>query len=125
MTRGVSSSSNAIRGEGLREAIRRRAEQIYIDSGRIPGRDCENWAKAEREVCRERTIPLTFGRNAVIIKVDGVEFVGEFDRDHTGGYVPGEFKPGAAVSVRFEGNQMFVRRANGKELFTCVVKKIG
>jgi hypothetical protein len=125
MITGVSTSANAVGGEGLREVIRRRAEQIYIESGRIPNRDCENWAKAEREVCRERTIHLALGKNAVIIKVNGVEFVGEFDRGDAGGYVPGEFKPGAAVSVRFEGNKMFVRRTNGEELATCVVKKIG
>jgi len=34
----------------LHEAIRRRAEEIYVRSGRIPGRDVENWAQAEREI---------------------------------------------------------------------------
>ena len=34
------------------------------------------------------------------------------------GYIPGEFGSGAAVSVRFEGDKMFVRRKNGKELET-------
>lgn len=33
------------------EAIRRRAEEIYIRNGRIPGRDNENWAQAEQESC--------------------------------------------------------------------------
>ena len=32
------------------EAIRRRAEEIYIRNGRIPGRDVENWAQAEQEI---------------------------------------------------------------------------
>jgi hypothetical protein len=39
----------------LREAIRRRAEEIYVRNGRIPGREVENWVQAEKEILREAT----------------------------------------------------------------------
>jgi hypothetical protein len=114
-----------VRGEDLREAIRQRAEQIYIESGRIPGRDNENWAQAERELRSQRASLIAPGKNAVVVKVDGVGFIGEFDKEASGGYIPGEFKAGGAVSVRFEGDRMFIRRPNGKELATRVVKRVG
>ena len=41
----------------LQEAIRRRAEEIYIRNGKIPGHDLENWAQAEHEIMREFTEP--------------------------------------------------------------------
>jgi hypothetical protein len=114
-----------VRGEDLREAIRQRAEQIYIESGRIPGRDNENWAQAERELRSQRASLIAPGKNAVVVKVDGVGFIGEFDKEASGGYIPGEFKAGGTVSVRFEGDRMFIRRPNGKELATRVVKRVG
>jgi len=40
-----------------REAIRHRAEELYIRNGRLPGRDLENWAQAEREILRESAEP--------------------------------------------------------------------
>src|ERR1019366_8201076 len=39
------------------EAIRQRAEEIYIRNGRIPGRDMENWAQAEQEILCESAKP--------------------------------------------------------------------
>jgi hypothetical protein len=36
-----------------------------------------------------------------------------------------EFGKGKVVPVRFAGNKMFVKRPNGKELETTIVKKIG
>ena len=35
------------------ELTRRRAEEIYIRNGRIPGRDVENWTQAEEEIRAE------------------------------------------------------------------------
>lgn len=35
--------ATAVSHEELQESIRRRAEDIYVRSGRIPGRDVENW----------------------------------------------------------------------------------
>jgi hypothetical protein len=37
----------------MKEAIRIRAEEIYIRNGRIPGRDLDNWTQAETEILRE------------------------------------------------------------------------
>lgn len=52
------------------EAIRRRAEEIYIRSGRIPGRDVENWVQAESEILREAEERAS-RQTAVVVKVDG------------------------------------------------------
>ena len=107
----------------LHEAIRRRAEEIYMQSGRIPGRDLENWNQAEAEILRQAGTFLR--RTAVVVEVDGVQYVGEYRSESCGGYQPGEFHADAAVPVRFQGEKMFVKRPNGRELETTVFKKIG
>lgn len=64
------------------EAIRRRAEEIYIRNGRIPGRDVENWAQAEHEILREAAQSQSQSqsrRTAIIVRVEGVEYVGEYN----------------------------------------------
>lgn len=104
------------------EAIRRRAEEIYIRNGSVPGRDLENWARAEKEILRE-SAGVSPGKTAIIIKIDGIEYVGEYDLATADGYQPGEFGPGAAVSVRFHGNKMLVKRPSGKVLETTIVRK--
>ncbi len=105
---------------GLREAIRRRAEEIYIRNGKLSGRDAENWAQAEREILDEAS-PR---RKALIVNVNGVQYVGEYSLDAADGYTPGEFLAGAPVPVRIAGEKMFVIRHNGKELETTIVQKI-
>ena len=105
------------------EAVRRRAEEIYIRNGKIPGRDLENWAQAEEEVLRESSGLPT--RKAIIVKVNDAEYVGEYNPASSDGYLPGEFGPGASVPVRFHGGKMFVKRPNGKILETTIVKKTG
>jgi len=107
----------------LHEAIRRRAEEIYFRNGKIPGRDLENWAQAEQEILRESAAP-TPRRTAIVVNVDGARYIGEYDPDASGGYTPGEFTPGIPVRVRFDGDKMFVKRPNGKELETTIVRKI-
>jgi hypothetical protein len=108
----------------LHEAICRRAEEIYIRSGRIPGHDLDNWAQAEQEIMREAAERATH-RNAVVVNVNGVVYVGEYAPGAADGYTPGEFTKGVRVPVRFHGDKMFVKRPNGKELETTIVKKIG
>ena len=105
----------------LHEAIRRRAEEIYRRNGSIPGRDLENWSQAEREVLSEFRRP----RQAILVKVDGIQYVGEYTPASADGYKPGEFSPGDRFPVRFEGDKMFVKRTNGRELETTIVQKIG
>jgi Protein of unknown function (DUF2934) len=104
------------------EAIRRRAEEIYIRNGRIPGRDVENWAQAEQEILREAASSQA-RRTAIIVRVEGVEYVGEYKAASCDGYAPGEFGTGVSVPVRFHGDKMFVKRPNGKILETTIVKK--
>jgi hypothetical protein len=100
------------------EAIRRRAEEIYIRKGKIPGRDLENWAQAEQEILRE-SAPC---RTAIVVRVNGEEYVGEYNPATSDGYQPGEFGPAAAVPIRFHGDKMFIKRPNGKILETTIVK---
>lgn len=117
------SSAQGAAGSERHEAIRRRAEEIYIRSGRVPGRDLENWSQAEEEIKQEAAGSTR--RKAVVVRVNGVEYLGEYEPEDCDGYRPGELGKGKVVPVRFEGNKMFVRRPNGKELETTIVKKIG
>jgi hypothetical protein len=106
------------------EAIRRRAEEIYIRTGRTPGHDLENWAQAEKEILSE-SAAAPARRAAILVKVKDAEYVGEYSPASSDGYVPGEFGSGATVPVRFRGNKMFIKRPNGKILETTIVKKSG
>lgn len=106
----------------LHEAIRRRAEEIYVRSGRLPGRDLENWSQAEQEIRSESA--HRDRRTAIIVKVNGVQYVGEYRGEAADGYVPGEFAAGSTVSVQIDGDKMRVQRPNGKILETHVVQKI-
>src|SRR5260370_239894 len=72
------------------EAIRRRAEEIYIRNGRIAGRDVENWVQAETEILREAECHSR--RAAVVVRVGGVRYVGEYSVEAADGYAPGEIR---------------------------------
>ena len=107
----------------LQNAVRKRASDLYWQSGGIEGHDLENWRQAEAEILRETDAPLS--RPAVVINVEGVVYTGEYDLFAAGGYMPGEWKAGDRVVVRLEGDQLFLRRPNGLELETRIVKRIG
>lgn len=64
-------------------------------------------------------------KTAIVVRVDGEEYVGEYAPESADGYVPGEFGTGASVPVRFRGNKMLVLRPNGKVLETTIVTKNG
>jgi hypothetical protein len=104
------------------EAIRNRAEEIYIRNGKVPGRDLENWMQAEDEILHEAA---STHRKAIVVKVNGTHYVGEYEPGSSGGYTPGELARGSHIPVRFTGDKMFVKRRNGMELETTVVKKVG
>jgi len=108
----------------LHDAIRRRAEEIYIRNGRISGCDVQNWVQAEQEILREAA-ERSSRRTAVVIKVNGTQYIGEYGTESAEGYTPGEFAAGDPVPVRFEGGHMFVQRPNGRELKTTLVKQAG
>jgi Protein of unknown function (DUF2934) len=105
------------------EAIRRRATELYQRSGSIEGHDLENWCQAEGEILRESEAPAP--RRAVVINLDGIVYTGEYDSASAGGYAPGEWKPGDSVPVRLAGDKLYLRRRNGLELQTTIVKRIG
>jgi hypothetical protein len=111
------------RSSELQEAIRNRAEEIYVRKGRIPGCDLENWTQAEEEIARE--CGNSMRRTAIVVDVDGVQYVGEYASESCDGYQPGEFGLGQDISIRFEADKLFLKRPNGKELETTIVDKIG
>ncbi len=106
----------------LPEIIRRRAEEIYTRNGGAPGQDMQNWVQAEYEILVEQTARFAHGA-AVVVRVGGVKYVGEYQSDSASGYVPGEFKHGDPVPVRFHAGKMFLKRRNGTELETHIVEQ--
>jgi hypothetical protein len=106
----------------LHDAIRQRAEEIYVRNGKISGRDVQNWIQAEQEILGEAA-ERSSRRTAVVVNVEGVRYVGEYSTESAGGYTPGEFAAGDPVPVRFEGDCMYVQRPNGRELKTTLVKR--
>jgi len=107
----------------IQEAIRRRATELYHRNGALEGHDAENWYQAEAEILREiETNPV---RRAVVVNLEGVVYTGEYEATTAEGYAPGEWKPGDPVPVRIDGNKLYLRRPNGRELQTTVVKRIG
>jgi hypothetical protein len=107
----------------VEEAIRRRAEKHYKDRGRIPGHETEDWLQAEAEILREMEIQRAPKPAFIVLRFEGTFYTGEYDTKHCDGYVPGEFRAGAPVEIRFAAEKMYVKRSNGKELETRVVKR--
>jgi hypothetical protein len=107
------------------EAIRRRAEEIYVRKGSIPGHDVEDWAQAEQEILHPSSPGTTTPGKGIVVNVDGAQYIGQYDPDLSDGYVPGEFGQGASMPVQFRGDKMFVQRPNGKILETTIVNRVG
>ncbi len=118
----MEASTQPAASPAVHEAVRRRAEEIYHRNGEIPGRDQENWAQAEAEILNELSGER---RAAVVINVDGLQYVAEYTAAGSDGYTPGEFRRGAPVPVRIEGDKMFIIRRNGRELETRIVHRVG
>jgi Protein of unknown function (DUF2934) len=106
----------------MHAAIGRRAEEIYARNGKASGHDLQNWIQAEAEIFHE-SVRVPTKRAAIVIKVNGIQYVGEYDAISAAGYAP-EFAAGEPVPVRFDGNKMFILRANRTELETDIVKKL-
>ena len=107
----------------MQEAIRRRATELYHQGGALEGHDVENWYQAEAEILRESTANPV--RRAVVVNLQGVVYTGEYEAAAAEGYTPGEWKPGDSVRVRLAGDKLYLRRRNGQELQTTIVKRIG
>jgi len=107
----------------IQEAIRRRATELYQQGGKVEGHDTDNWYRAEAEILRESA--TTPSRRAVVVNLQGVVYTGEYEAAAADGYSPGEWKPGDPVSVRLAGDKLYLRRPNGHELQTTIVKRIG
>jgi hypothetical protein len=104
----------------LHETIRHRAEEIYRRNGNLHGCDLANWAQAEAELLGDSVGPR-LPTTAIVVKVNGIQYVGEYDPESSLGYLPGEFQTGALIPVRFQGDKMYIQRANGVELETTIV----
>jgi hypothetical protein len=91
----LSDSPTSVFAADLHEATRRCAEEIYVQSRRIPGRDVENWTQAEREI-REQAENGN-RRAAIIVMVNGAQYVGEYCPESGDGYVPGEIGIGSSI----------------------------
>lgn len=115
-------ASNA-RTPQLEAAIRRRAQQLYEQRGCLPGHQVEDWLQAEAEVTREFGASPAQKPAFIVVRFAGVTYTGEYDREHCDGYAPGEFSPSASLEVRIDRDQMFLRRPNGKELQTRIVRR--
>jgi hypothetical protein len=124
--RDPSNRKSSLTATGLQAAIRARAREIYERSGKLPGRDVQNWTQAEAEVMQEWSekewskSPVA-GRTAIVVNINGVEYIGEYTPVEADGYRPGEFDRGQHVPIRIVGSKMFVTRPNGTELETTLI----
>jgi hypothetical protein len=107
----------------MQEAIRRRATELYRQGGAVAGQDADNWFRAEAELLRESATHPS--RRAVVVNLQGVVYTGEYETTSADGYSPGEWMTGDPVPVRISGDKLYLRRPNGRELQTTVVKRIG
>lgn len=103
-------------------AIRRRAEELYERRGRISGHEKEDWLQAEAEVDQAARSAAAPRSGFVVVRIDGVMYTGEYDANHSQDYHAGEWNVGERMPVRFEGDKMYIRRKNGSELKTSIVK---
>ena len=63
-------------------------------------------------------------RGAIVLKVNAVSYLREIGGStHPNRYIPGEWSVESPVAVRREGDKIFLKRANGKELETAIVQK--
>jgi hypothetical protein len=53
-------------GRQLQDAIRARAFELYCERGREDGRELEDWAKAEREVCARLGVEVGGGLSPAV-----------------------------------------------------------
>lgn len=82
-------------------------------------------AESPREAEMIREFATHPGCGAVVVNIEGAVYTGEYEFMTAHGYVPGEWEAGASIPVRFAGDKLFLKRPNGRELPTTIVKRIG
>ena len=107
----------------LRDAIVRRARELWEQRGRVDGHAEEDWLQAEAEVRRERETAVRPCLAYIVVRAGKCTYTGEYDLARCDTYKPGDLARGAELTVRFEGEKMHIRLPNGRELETRVVKK--
>ena len=118
----------------LQEAIARRARELWQARGRVDGYAKEDWFQAEAEIMerqkattaaseKAKSEPIEPQRARLVMRVDDVLYTAEYARQN-GVYKPGDFRKGQPVETRFDGEKMYVRCPNGKELETQIVGRV-
>ncbi|MBZ5707537.1 MAG: DUF2934 domain-containing protein [Acidobacteriia bacterium] len=121
-TAGAPSSHTGLSPQQVEQAIRRRAQELYEQRGKVAGHEVEDWLQAEAEVTAQRPRPAGRKRT-VVVKVAGITYTGEYDSGLCGGYKPGALKAGQPVRVRFRDDKIFITRADGLELEARIIKQ--
>jgi hypothetical protein len=105
-----------------RQPLRHRGEGRRVGAGQaeLEWQDCR---EGEAEVLRESGTCLT--RASVVINLEGVVYTGEYDFATAGDYMAGEWQGGDRIPVRLAGDRLYLRRPDGRELETQVVRRIG
>jgi hypothetical protein len=117
-----------VRDPELEAAIRRRASELWEKRGRADGHGVEDWVQAEKEVTADWQKKAGERRGkrsvaAMVVKAKGVTYTVEYDPANAAGYKPGEFAAGEAMELRFDDAKMFVKRHDGSEFETHIVKR--
>lgn len=77
---------------------------------------------SEAEILRGVALPS--GRRALVLNIHGVVYTGEYEFNAVD-EAADEWKPGDPIPARVAGDMLYLRRPNGGELQTTIVKRIG
>lgn len=131
--------------DALKQAIARRARELYQMRGCEEGHALEDWLRAEAEVTgkwdtqgkhsaessSEGEKPRSPASGGAVgsksaffnVKVDGVLYTVEYDPSRCDSYRPGMLRKGQPVELRFEQDKVYLKLPNCKELEAKVVRK--
>ena len=105
----------------LREAITKRAHELWEQRGCVDGHAEEDWAQAEAEV-REALARQTHVWTGLLqVRAGNVVYTCRYDKK-CGAYKPGELSRGEPVHLRFIGEKIYLK-IRGRELETTIVRR--
>jgi hypothetical protein len=107
----------------LRQAIERRARELYEQRGRVAGHELEDWLQAEAEVTQTTSPPPERKPASIVVRVGDIIYTGEYDAAACGDYTPGNLKKGQPITVLVKGDQLLINLPSGGQLVTTIVKK--